>query len=79
MVKERYQLHLELEVIRSDAIFGDPGWRHTIVLDKDGLTFPELDLGIKKATFEQLRAELLCLNKKATIETLFYVSLLEPI
>jgi len=43
---------------------------------KDGLTFPELDLGIKKATFEQLRAELLCLNKKATIETPFYVNLI---
>ncbi len=53
-------------------------WGGTQILDKGGLTFPELDMGIKKATFEQLRAELLRLNKKATIETPFYVNLLEP-
>lgn len=42
-------------------------------------TFPELDLGIKGATFEQLRNELLRLNPKATIDTPFYVNLLERI
>ncbi len=79
MVRKKYQLHIGIQAIRSDAIFGDPEWRHTTLLDKDGLTFPELDLGIKGATFEQLRNELLRLNKKATLETLFYVSLLETI
>jgi hypothetical protein len=54
-------------------------WGGTQILEKDGLTFPELDLGIKKVTFEQLRDELLRLNKKATIETPFYVNLLEPV
>lgn len=41
--------------------------------------FPELDLGIKGATFEQLGDELLRLNPKATIGTPFYVSKLEPV
>ncbi len=53
-------------------------WGGTNILEKDGLTFPELDLGIKNVTFENLRDELLRLNKKATIETPFYVNLLEP-
>jgi len=38
----------------------------------------EKDLGVKGATFEQLRDELLRLNKKATLDTPFYVNLLEP-
>lgn len=46
---------------------------------KLGVLFAESDLGIKNVTFEQLRDELLRLNKKATIETPFYVNLLEPI
>ena len=54
-------------------------WGGTNILEKDGLLFPELDLGFRGATFEQLRDELLRLNKKATIETPFYVSLLETI
>lgn len=40
-------------------------------------TFPEIDLGFKGASFEMLRAELLRLNPKATIDTPFYVSWLE--
>lgn len=52
------------------------GWA---IANRNGLTFPELDLGIKGATFEQLRDELLRLNKKATIDTPFFVNLLEPI
>jgi len=40
-------------------------------------TFPEKDLGVKGATFEQLRDELLRLNKKATIDTPFFVNKLE--
>ena len=41
-------------------------------------TFAEQDLGYCGATFEQLRDELLRLNKKATIETPFYINRLEP-
>ena len=40
-------------------------------------TFAEKDLGTKGATFEMLRDELLRLNKKATLDTPFYVNLLE--
>ena len=42
-------------------------------------TFPELDLGYRGATFEELREELLKLNPKATIDTPFYVNKLTPI
>lgn len=42
-------------------------------------TFPEKDLGVKGATFEQLRDELLRLNKKATLDTPFYINYLSPI
>ncbi len=42
-------------------------------------TFAEQDLGYKGATLEQLRDELLRLNPKATIDTSFYVNLLERI
>lgn len=43
-----------------------------------GLTYPELDLGYKYATFEDLVEELLHLNKKATLDTPFYVNRLIP-
>lgn len=79
IVTERYQLHLRLEIIRSDAIFGDPGWRHVSLLDKNGLTFPELDLGIKGSSFLDLKETLIHLNPKLTEDTLFYVNKLEPI
>lgn len=42
-------------------------------------TFPEMDLGIRGSTFEMLRDELLRLNKKATLDTPFYVSQLDKI
>jgi len=42
-------------------------------------TFPEKDLGVKGAAFEQLRDELLHLNKKATLDTPFYINRLEPL
>jgi len=42
-------------------------------------SFPELDLGIKGATFNDLKNELLKLNKTATIDTPFYISKLEPL
>lgn len=47
-------------------------------LSQDGLTYPELDLGYKYATFEDLVEELLHLNKKATLDTPFYVNRLIP-
>lgn len=49
------------------------------IADRNDLTFPELDLGVRGSTFEQLREELLHLNPKATIDTPFYVSRLEKI
>ena len=42
-------------------------------------TFPELDLGIKGTTQKMLHAELLKLNKKATVDTPFYINKLAPI
>lgn len=50
------------------------GWA---IANRNDLTFPELDLGIKGSIFEQLRDELLRLNKKATIDTPFFVNKLE--
>ena len=47
-------------------------------LTKDGLTFPELDLGFKYATWDDLVEELLALNKKAALDTPFYVNRLIP-
>lgn len=52
------------------------GWT---IANRNDLTFPELDLGVHGATFEQLRDELLRLNPKTTIDTPFYVNLLERI
>lgn len=53
-------------------------WAGLDILARRGLHFPELDLGFRGATFEMLRDELLCLNQKATIDTPFFVNLLEP-
>lgn len=47
--------------------------------DYPEFTIPELDLGFRGASFKMLRAELLHLNKKATIETPFFINKLEPI
>jgi hypothetical protein len=48
-------------------------------LERNGLSFPELDLGVRGATFEDLKHELLRLNPRANIFTPFYINLLEPI
>lgn len=40
-------------------------------------TFPEMDLGVKGATFEQLRDELMHLNKNTTLDTPFFINKLE--
>lgn len=47
--------------------------------DYPELTIPELDLGFHGASLDMLRSELLRLNKKASIDTTFYVNKLEPI
>ncbi len=52
-------------------------WATVEILNKNDLTFAELDLGIKGVTYGQLRDELLRLNPEATIDTPFYVNLLE--
>uniref|UniRef100_A0A6H1ZRW9 Uncharacterized protein n=1 Tax=viral metagenome TaxID=1070528 RepID=A0A6H1ZRW9_9ZZZZ len=65
---------------RIDTAISD--FHDSISLDGDwyeGYTFPELDLGVKGTSFEQLRDELLRLNPKATIDSVFYVNKLEPI
>lgn len=47
-------------------------------LNKDGYTFPELDLGFNGATWDMLVKTLLELNKKATIDSQFVVHVLVP-
>lgn len=54
-------------------------WAAVEILNKNNLTFAELDLGIKGAAYGHLRDELLRLNPKATIDTPFYVNLLEAL
>ncbi len=76
------KLNLLTELVSIDGEWGAGGihtsecyWK----LNRDGLTFPELDLGIRGATFEQLRDELLRLNPKANLDTPFYVNRLEKL
>lgn len=54
-------------------------WECVEILDKDDLTFAELDLGYKGATYSDLRNELIHLNPRVTIDTRFYVNLLERV
>ena len=62
----------ELLLIGSSALF--PSY-----LNNEPHTFPELDLGIKGTTMKMLHDELLKLNKKATVDTTFYINKLAPI
>jgi len=55
------------------------GALHISYLSSDEHTFSELDLGIKGTTMKMLHDELLRLNKKATVDTKFYVNRLAPI
>jgi hypothetical protein len=68
----------ELDLKRGIFKKGDTicGWA---IANRNALTYPELDIGVTGTTFLQLRDELLRLNKKATIETPFFVNVLEPI
>jgi hypothetical protein len=48
-------------------------------LNRDGYTFPELDLGFAGATWEMFVKVLLKLNKKATIDSQFVINVLKPV
>jgi len=75
-------LNLLTELVSLDGEWSS-GQIHSSVcywgLDKAPLTFPELDLGIHGATFEQLRDEHLKSYPKANIGTPFYISKLQPL
>ena len=79
-VERSYQLFLKSQSIWSPIPLNTPEkysapWSY---LNKDGYTFPELDLGFRGATFEMLKSTLLALNKKATINSQFFVHVLKP-
>ena len=71
-VRQVWELNLRKELIMYSPI-------DLINLEKDGFSFAELDLGYFGSTFQDLKNELLKLNKKATVDTTFYINLLEPI
>lgn len=73
------RLDLRNALVTTDTEKYGEVWAMLPILSRDDLTFPELDLGIKGRSFSDLRDELLRLNKKATIDTSFYVSKLAPI
>ena len=52
---------------------------HLSYLNTSKYTLAELDLGIDGTTTKKLHSELLRLNKKATVDTTFYINKLEPI
>jgi hypothetical protein len=72
-VRETWQLSIH----QCWQVIGELGFRGDGI--HHGYTFSELDLGIEGATFYDLKRELLKLNPKATIDTPFYVSRLEPL
>lgn len=83
-VEKSYTLFLKSQSIWSstklpapfiDSEYSAP-WSY---LNKDGYTFPELDLGFCGATWEMLVKVLLDLNKKATIGSQFVVNVLKPV
>lgn len=79
-VREVWELHLRSKELYDysygEIRYGNEGLES---LSKDGLTFPELDLGYKYATWDDLVEELLDLNKKATLDMPFYVNKLIPV
>lgn len=78
-VRGVWELHLRSKELYNydygEIRYGNEGLEK---LSQDGLTYSELDLGYKYATFEDLVEELLHLNKKATLETPFYINRLVP-
>lgn len=78
-VRGVWELHLRSRELYSydygEIRYGNEGLES---LTKDDLTFPELDLGFTGATFEDLVEELLGMNKKAALDTPFYINRLIP-
>lgn len=80
-VERSYTLFLKSQRIWSSIPMNTPDkygapWSY---LNKDGYTLPELDLGFRGATWEDLVRVLLYLNKKATIDSQFFVHVLKPV
>jgi hypothetical protein len=69
------QLDLRNELVTTDG----KTWATTKILDRNGRSFAELDLGNRGVTFENLRDELLKLYPKTTIDTPFFVSSLDTL
>lgn len=70
-------LNLKTGMIKYEGNFVK-GEVHHNSLGLNERTFPELDLGFKYATWDDLVEELLHLNKKAALDTPFYVNRLIP-
>ncbi len=80
-VERSYTLFLKSQRIMSYAIPMNTPEKYSApwsYLNKDGYTFPELDLGFRGATWEQFVKVLLGLNKKTTIDSQFFVHVLKP-
>lgn len=80
-VERTYTLFLKSQSIWSSRPMNTPckysaPWSY---LNKDGYTFPELDLGFRGASWDMLVKVLLDLNKKATINSQFFVNVLKPV
>lgn len=75
-----FQVRISEELDLRRGIFkkGDTivGWA---IADRNDLTFPELDLGIKGSSFSDLKGALLKLNPKSTVDSPFYVNRLESL
>lgn len=90
-VKASFKINLRKAILEfDDGLIGECGMLDGYRLErlvgsffknvpKEIYTYPELDLGVGGATFYNLRSELLRLNKNATLDTPFYVNLIEPI
>lgn len=78
-IEFRAVANCQLDLRTALATADGKAWCTPLVLARDGHSFAELDLGTKRATFEQLRDELLRLNPKATLDTPFFVNKIEPL
>jgi hypothetical protein len=75
-----FQVTMSVKLDLRHAVFekGDTicGWA---IANRDGLTCPEHDLGVVGKTYLELCGELLQLNRGATLDTPFFVNLIEKI
>ncbi len=78
-IEFRVDTYCHLDLRNALATADGKTWCTPLILARDGCSFAELDLGIRGATFYQLRDELLRLNPKATPDTPFFVNRLEPL